>query len=345
MKSNRKLVLMLSGLLMAPVAIADQTADYTCLSMGAVRDNSGWANPLTEKFADSVDGFLSNESLVLKKSTMGGYLRGSYDLGNGLFTEMRLRGFNNRSLGYFVGLGYYMPIGENASFYVLAGLSQPDLPREVRLNAVGKKGIKQGYSALSAGYYARYKSVHEVSGFLHRVGVPFQLINQVTGGLPNNQSILEGCQANNIDSTERLERLAGLIAWASTTNALLISDKAKEVDAIIQSKLTVKSKIAPAIEIGSRIKLTDDFKVRLAYQVRYDRSKLEGELFNLSALEVQSISETRRGLSHEGSIEGYYALGANWQAEAGYTISKMLKLGNVSPKAGHQVNVGLRYAF
>lgn len=111
------------------------------------------------------------------------------------------------------------------------------------------------------------------------------------------------------------------------------------------SEISLKSQLAPTLEVGYRINFNDQLAARVAYRGSYDSVRMQGKFFDPINRETTSIDCKKRGLSHEGTLEATYAFTPNLMAEAGYTISQMFKIGTVKPKSSQQYTVGLRYAF
>ncbi|WP_253306382.1 hypothetical protein [unidentified bacterial endosymbiont] len=344
MQKRRQLALLMLGVLVSTTTNADDSAiSYSYLSGGANYDKNGWNRPLAEFFKNGIGPIgnsLTHQTLTPKSSSLGGYLHGSYALDDNLFLEAKLRYLGGRKNGYFVGVGYHLAVADNADFYVTGGISQPDLPNKVQLNQQGKV-LVQGYPGSVASELMSVK-VGEITDYMlqavgpeviERVQVSLRLMGLVK---PKSYQITVGewMTDNNFDPNDVVNQ------WTEVIKSNLPLKKT-----IDDSEISLKSQLAPTLEVGYRINFNDQLAARVAYRGSYDSVRMQGKLFNPINGKTTAIDCKKRGLSHEGTLEATYAFTPNLMAEAGYTISQMFKIDTIKPKIGHQYTVGLRYAF
>lgn len=343
MQKSKQLALLMLGVLVSTTTNADDSAiSYSYLSGGANYDQNGWNKPLAEFFKNGIGPIgnsLTHQTLTPKRSSLGGYLHGSYALDDNLFLEAKLRYLGGRKNGYFVGVGYHLAMADNADFYVTGGVSQPDLPNKVRLNQQGKT-LVQGYPGSVASQLMSVNVVDVKNYEMQAVGSEVrelfkQCMKLLTLDPPKgNETIGEWLTNNGIDQNEVVNQLTEIMK----TNLPL----QKTMD---DSEISLKSQLAPTLEVGYRINFNDQLAARVAYRGSYDSVRMQGKFFDPINRETTSIDCKKRGLSHEGTLEATYAFTPNLMAEAGYTISQMFKIGTVKPKSSQQYTVGLRYAF
>lgn len=346
MQKRRQLALLMLGVLVSTTTNADDSAiSYSYLSGGANYDQNGWNKPLAEFFKNGIGPIgnsLTHQGLTPKSSSLGGYLHGSYALDDNLFLEAKLRYLGGRKNGYFVGVGYHLAVADNADFYVTGGVSQPDLPNKVQLNQQGKV-LVQGYPGSGAsGLMSVAANEVVVQNYMERnFGSEVRLCLRdfiATLGInlrpQDNQTVGEWLTAAGVDQNVVVNHLTEL----AKSNLPL----QKTVD---DSEISLKSQLAPTLEVGYRINFNDQLAARVAYRASYDSVRMQGKLFNPINGKTTAIDCEKRGFSHEGTLEATYAFTLNLMAEAGYTISQMFKIDTIKPKIGHQYTVGLRYAF
>lgn len=346
MQKRRQLALLMLGVLVSTITNADDSAiSYSYLSGGANYDQNGWNKSLAEFFKNGIGPIgnsLTHQTLTPKSSSLGGYLHGSYALDDNFFLEAKLRYLGGRKNGYFVGVGYHLAVADNADCYVTGGVSQPDLPNKVRLNQQGKLLI-QGYPvSVASGLMSVSANQGDVRNYtMLAVGskvIPY--LQQSIGSLKirqppqGDQTVGEWMTDNNLDQNDVVNQLTEVIK----SNLPL----QKTMD---DSEISLKSQLAPTIEVGYRINFNDQLAARVAYRGSYDSVRMQGKLFDPTNVKTTPIDCKKRGLSHEGTLEATYAFTPNLMAEAGYTISQMFKIGTVKPKSSQQYTVGLRYAF
>lgn len=345
MQKSKQLALLMLGVLVSTTTNADDSAiSYSYLSGGANYDQNGWNKPLAEFFKNGIGPIgnsLTHQTLTPKRSSLGGYLHGSYALDDNLFLEAKLRYLGGRKNGYFVGVGYHLPVADNADFYVTGGVSQPDLPNKVRLNQQGKT-LVQGYpGSVALQLMSVNANKNDILNYqLQAVGSEVrEFLNEFMGSLKlfrpkSNKTVGEWLTDNDMDQNNLVNQLTEVIK----TNLPL----QKTID---DSEISLKSQLAPTLEVGYRINFNDQLAARVAYRGSYDSVRMQGKFFDPINRETTSIDCKKRGLSHEGTLEATYAFTPNLMAEAGYTISQIFKIGTVKPKSSQQYTVGLRYAF
>jgi opacity protein-like surface antigen len=354
MQNSKKLALIMLGMLMGTTAKADDsTMSYSYLSGGVAYDKTDWDKPLADFFKvgmGPIGSGITSKNLNSKHSRLGGYLHGSYALDDNIFLAAKLRYLDGRKNGYFIGIGYHQAVTDNADFYVLAGISQPDLPVSVRANRQSTLPIQScseevisKVMAINSNHIAEMHNVFKDT-FGLRKGRTFLLSltnaigNAFNANFAANESVADYMVRHNIDKQDLVD---------SVENSL--NDQA-EMEELIQkavdhSEITLKSKVAPTLEVGYRVKFTDQLGARLAYRGSYDSVRMQGNFFNPFTQIPLSMDRSKSGLSHEGTLEATYAFTPNLMAEAGYTISKMFKIESSKPNNSHRYIVGLRYAF
>jgi opacity protein-like surface antigen len=343
-RSKQLALLMLGGLISITANADNSTISYSYLSAGANYDRNGWNKPLAEFFKNGIDPIgnsITHQALTPKISSLGGYLHGSYALDDNLFLEAKLRYLGGRKNGYFVGVGYHLAVADNADFYVTGGVSQPDLPAKFRLNQQGKT-LVQGYPRslvlqfMNLNSQQIYESISRNAGSQQAV-----LAEKFLDSLEFTE-----CMNNNETLEEYIirvgEDLDGVVNRSAEVIRGLLPPLQQTID---DSEISLKSQLAPTLEVGCRINFNEQLGARLAYRGSYDSVRMQGKFFDPIHGKSTSIDCKKHGLSHEGTLEATYAFTPNLMAEAGYTISQMFKIGTVKPKSSQQYTVGLRYAF
>lgn len=349
MQKNKKLSLIMLGLLVGTTAKADNSAiGYTYLSGGVAYDKSGWNKPLKEFFkagSGAIGEGITHQNLTPKGSSLGSYLHGSYALDDNIFLDAKLRYLGGRKNGYFVGVGYHLAVNENSDFYVLGGISQPDLPAKVRLK-LGKETLVRNAAramflkimTMKPAECAEYiKKIDD-----NQVVILRKMMLETLPKLPRvdgDQTFGDFFTKQGYDNNDIVNTAADAAVDAVEKFNLPIQ---KTID---DSEISLKSQIAPTLEVGYRINFSEQLGARLAYRGSYDSVRMRGKFFNPINEKLTTIDCKSQGLSHEGTVEATYAFTPNLIAEAGYTISQMFKFDTIKPNISHQYTVGLRYVF
>lgn len=334
------------GVVISTTANADNsTMSYSYLSGGLAYDKNGWKGPLADYCKNSIGvlgSSLNNQNFTPKRSSLGAYLHGSYALDDNIFLDAKLRYLGGRKNGYFVGIGYHLAVTDSADFYVLGGISQPDLPAKMQLNQKKEVLLKSYYTDITNKMMsAKPEELKQILISTFGKEKRAELIDGLSVLFPDDfdfkedQLLKDFIAEYGVDKDNVVNQLKDVI------NALDLPIQ-KVIDT---SEISLKSKIAPAVELGYRINFSDQLGIRLAYRGSYDSVRMQGKLFNPFNQESSTIDIKNSGLSHEGTVEATYAFTSNLMAEAGYTISQMLKIGSIKPNSSHRYTLGLRYAF
>jgi hypothetical protein len=354
MKKSKILALITLGILIgSSTANANNGAiSYSYLSGGAVYDKSGWNKKLAEFFKQGIGAVgngVTQEALTPKRSSLGGYLHGSYAVDDNIFLETKLRYLGGRKNGYFVGVGYHLAVADNADFYMTAGISQPDLPASVRLNQKGG-GLVNNYPRSLLLKFFRMK-ISDFTEYMESDNITSEdLILKKLVLDADSKEYLFSPSNENIGNDETIGNLceknssSGKAVFFNTA-VEAIKSKLPLQATIDNSEISLKSKLAPAVEVGYRIHFTEQLGARLAYRGRYDLVRISGKLFNPSTQRFTSVEDKKHRLTHEGTVEATYAFNPNLTAEIGHTMSKMSKIGPIKPKMSHYCTAGLRYNF
>lgn len=347
MQKNKKLSLIMLGLLMGTTAKADSSAiGYTYLSGGIAYDKSGWNKPLKEFFkagSGAIGEGITHQNLTPKGSSLGSYLHGSYALDDNIFLDAKLRYLGGRKNGYFVGVGYHLAVDDSSDFYILGGISQPDLPAKVRLKLGKETLVRNAARAMISTIITM--TPDEVSEYDKKIGENERaMMYKILEAMPvapedGDQTLADFFAKQGYDNNDIVNTAVDMAVAVADDLNLPIQK------AIDDSEISLKSQIAPTLEVGYRINFSEQLGARLAYRGSYDSVRMRGKFFNPTNEKLTTIDCKSQGLSHEGTVEATYAFTPNLIAEAGYTISQMFKFDTIKPNISHQCTVGLRYVF